>query len=97
VAVTVRVRLWYLPPLLSRISSAAIALSKHFLPDADKPQAGSGLMGRLGAHTVVAAALRAVQLMGRQFVLGQDMGQAMDHADAARRQQAGDCPPRQRA
>ena len=75
--------------VLARLARAAIALSKHFLPDADKPQAGSGLMGRLGAHTVAAAALRAVQLMGRQFVLGQDMGQAMDHADAARRQQAG--------
>ncbi len=75
--------------VLARLARAAIALSKHFLPDADKPQAGSGLMGRLGAHTVVAAALRAVQLMGRQFVLGQDMAQAMDQAHAARQQQAG--------
>ncbi len=75
--------------VLARLARAAIALSKHFLPYADKPQAGSGLMGRLGAHTVVAAALRAVQLMGRQFVLGQDMAQAMDQAHAARQQQAG--------
>ena len=75
--------------VLARLARAAIALSKHFLPDADKPQAGGGLMGRLGAHTVVSAALRAVQLMGRQFVLGQDMAQAMDQADAARQHQAG--------
>ncbi len=75
--------------VLARLARAAIALSKHFLPDADKPQAGSGLMGRLGAHTVVAAALRAVQLMGRQFVLGQAMTQAMDQAHVARQQQAG--------
>ena len=75
--------------VLARLARAAIALSKHFLPDADKPQASGGLMGRLGAHTVVSAALRAVQLMGRQFVLGQDMAQAMDQADAARQHQAG--------
>ena len=75
--------------VLARLARAAIALSKHFLPYADKPQAGSGLMGRLGAHTVVAAALRAVQLMGRQFVLGQAMTQAMDQAHVARQQQAG--------
>ena len=74
--------------VLARVARAAIALSKHFLPDADKPEAGAGLMGRLGAHTVVAAALRAVQLLGRQFVLGQTIGQAMDHAHAARASQA---------
>ena len=75
--------------VLARLARAAIALSKHFLPDAEKSQAGCGLMGRLGAQTVVAAALRAVQLLGRQFVLGQDMGQAMHHALAARVQHAG--------
>ena len=72
---------------LARLSSAAISMSKKFLPDA--PAAGAvqepGLFGRLGARTVVAATLRAVQLLGRQFVLGQDIGEAMGEADAARR------------
>ena len=68
--------------MLARLSSTAIALSKHFLPGAAE---GSGLMGKLGAKTVVAATLRAVQLLGRQFVLGQTMAEAMKEADAARK------------
>ncbi|CAM8669299.1 bifunctional proline dehydrogenase/pyrroline-5-carboxylate dehydrogenase [Comamonadaceae bacterium] len=68
--------------VLSRLSSTAIALSKHFLPDA---QNEPGLMAKLGARTVVAATLRAVQLLGRQFVLGQTMPEAMKEADAARK------------
>jgi hypothetical protein len=62
--------------VLSRLSSTAIAMSKHFLPDADRsrPKSEPGLMAKLGAKTVVAATLRAVQLLGRQFVLGQTMG-----------------------
>ncbi|MDQ6881776.1 MAG: proline dehydrogenase family protein, partial [Pseudomonadota bacterium] len=77
---------------LARLSQAAIAMSKKFLPgpstgagpgDAEQP----GLISRLGARTVVAATLRAVQLLGRQFVLGQDIGQALEQAAAARRKQ----------
>ena len=67
--------------LLSRISSAAIALSKHFLPQDTAP----GLMGKLGAKTVVSATLRAVQLLGRQFVLGQTMDEALQEAQSARK------------
>ena len=67
---------------LARLSHAAIALSKKFLPDG---QHEAGLLGKLGARTVVAATLRAVQLLGRQFVLGQDIGQALAEAQAARR------------
>ena len=74
--------------VLARLSRAAIAMSKHFLPDAQGATSGSGLMGRLGAHTVVAATLRAVQLLGRQFVLGQTMAEAMRHADTARQAQS---------
>ncbi|MGI9134999.1 MAG: proline dehydrogenase family protein, partial [Rhodoferax sp.] len=76
--------------VLSRLSSTAIAMSKHFLPD---PQGGSGasaepgLMAKLGARTVVAATLRAVQLLGRQFVLGQSMAEAQHEADLARRRE----------
>jgi RHH-type transcriptional regulator, proline utilization regulon repressor / proline dehydrogenase / delta 1-pyrroline-5-carboxylate dehydrogenase len=67
---------------LARLSDAAIALSKKLLPGAEHD---AGLLGKLGARTVVAATLRAVQLLGRQFVLGQDIREAMVHADAARR------------
>jgi RHH-type proline utilization regulon transcriptional repressor/proline dehydrogenase/delta 1-pyrroline-5-carboxylate dehydrogenase len=69
------------PSALARLSSTAIAMSKKFLPDAGHEP---GLMAKLGARTVVAATLRAVQLLGRQFVLGQTIGEAMDEAAAAR-------------
>ena len=61
---------------LARLASSAIGLSKKFLPDG----AGSSLLGKLGARSVVAATLRAVQLLGRQFVLGQTIAEAMDEA-----------------
>jgi RHH-type proline utilization regulon transcriptional repressor/proline dehydrogenase/delta 1-pyrroline-5-carboxylate dehydrogenase len=76
--------------VLARLSSTAIALSKHFLPDPQTgqgPQEEPGIMAKLGAKTVVAATLRAVQLLGRQFVLGQNMDEAMKEAKAARKQQ----------
>ncbi|MEJ6021022.1 L-glutamate gamma-semialdehyde dehydrogenase [Ramlibacter sp. PS4R-6] len=66
---------------LARLSQAAISMSKKLLPHETEP----GLLGRLGARTVVAATLRAVQLLGRQFVLGQDIVEAMDAANDARR------------
>jgi RHH-type proline utilization regulon transcriptional repressor/proline dehydrogenase/delta 1-pyrroline-5-carboxylate dehydrogenase len=93
--------------VLSRLSSTAIAMSKHFLPDPEGglerrqaalrregPLGGQrghdsaergGLLAKLGARTVVAATLRAVQLLGRQFVLGQTMKEAQHEADAARK------------
>jgi RHH-type proline utilization regulon transcriptional repressor/proline dehydrogenase/delta 1-pyrroline-5-carboxylate dehydrogenase len=74
--------------VLSRLSSTAIAMSKHFLPDAQTgagPKTEPGLMAKLGARTVVAATLRAVQLLGRQFVLGQTMKEAQHEADIARK------------
>lgn len=70
---------------LARLSNSAIALSKKFLPQEGAPE--PGLFHRLGARTVVAATLRAVQLLGRQFVLGQTIQEAMHEAAAARRQQ----------
>jgi len=73
---------------LANLSSAAIALSKKFLPDSDAPDQANhpnpGLVTRLGAKTVVAATVRAVQLLGRQFVLGQTMTEALREADAQR-------------
>jgi RHH-type transcriptional regulator, proline utilization regulon repressor / proline dehydrogenase / delta 1-pyrroline-5-carboxylate dehydrogenase len=70
--------------MLASLSASAIAMSKKFLPDAD---AETGLLKRLGAQTVVAATVRALQLLGRQFVLGRSIAEAMAEADAARRAQ----------
>ena len=72
---------------LARLSSTAIAMSKKFLPPSTSAgQAGEpGLFAKLGARSVVAATLRAVQLLGRQFVLGQTIGEAMDEAASARK------------
>ncbi len=69
---------------LARLSSTAIAMSKHFLPDAGQEP---GLMAKFGARTVVAATLRAVQLLGRQFVLGQTIEEGMKEAASARKKQ----------
>src|SRR5690606_42037959 len=70
---------------MARLSSSAIALSKKFL-------AGTGgessLMAKLGSKSVVAAPFRAVQLLGRQFVLGQTIEEGMKEAASARRKQA---------
>jgi len=68
--------------MLASLSASAIALSKKFLPDEDHPP---GLLKRLGAQTVVAATVRAIQLLGRQFVLGQAIAEALAEAQAARR------------
>jgi RHH-type transcriptional regulator, proline utilization regulon repressor / proline dehydrogenase / delta 1-pyrroline-5-carboxylate dehydrogenase len=59
---------------LAHLSNAAIALSKRFLPGADEHP---GLIARLGAKAVVAATLRAVQLLGKQFVLGESIDAAL--------------------
>ena len=67
---------------LARLSSTAIAMSKKFLPDGEAP---TGIFAKLGARSVVAATLRAVQLLGRQFVLGQTIGDAMEEAASAKR------------
>jgi RHH-type proline utilization regulon transcriptional repressor/proline dehydrogenase/delta 1-pyrroline-5-carboxylate dehydrogenase len=67
---------------LVRLSNTAIALSKKFLPDSEAP---TGIFAKLGARSVVAATLRAVQLLGRQFVLGQTIAEAMHEAASAQR------------
>jgi RHH-type proline utilization regulon transcriptional repressor/proline dehydrogenase/delta 1-pyrroline-5-carboxylate dehydrogenase len=68
--------------MLAQLSAGAIALSKKFLPDAEGE---AGLLSRLGAKTVVAAAVRSIQLLGRQFVLGRTIAEAMEEADHQRR------------
>ncbi len=83
--------------MMARLSASAIALSKKFLPDpstglgtrgSGRTDLEGGIMRKLGARTVVAATLRAVQLLGRQFVLGQTIGDAMKEADDARQKVA---------
>ena len=78
--------------VLARLSSTAIALSKHFLPQTPADpgnEAEPGLLVKLGAKTVVTATLRAVQLLGRQFVLGQNMPEALKHANSTRQHPGG--------
>ena len=72
----------------------ALTLARRWLPQAREGATSSpdlqpraGLMDRLGARTVVAASVRAVQLLGRQFVLGHDLEAALEEADAQRRDQ----------
>ncbi|UCH16792.1 MAG: bifunctional proline dehydrogenase/L-glutamate gamma-semialdehyde dehydrogenase PutA [Burkholderiales bacterium] len=71
--------------VLAQLSASAIALSKRLLPEGPDPP---GLLQRLGAQTVVAATVRAIQLLGRQFVLGREIGEAMAEAAAQRGQPA---------
>ena len=70
--------------MLAALSASAISLSKRFLPGAEDD---GGLFKRLGAQTVVAATVRAIQLLGRQFVLGRNIQEAMGEADEARKAQ----------
>jgi RHH-type transcriptional regulator, proline utilization regulon repressor / proline dehydrogenase / delta 1-pyrroline-5-carboxylate dehydrogenase len=68
--------------LLATLSSSAIVLAKRWLPGVGEPP---GLLERLGSRTVVAATVRAIQLLGRQFVLGRHIREALDEAAAQRR------------
>ena len=68
--------------LLAQLSASAISLSKKFLPESDNPP---GLLQRLGSRTVVAATVRAIQLLGRQFVLGRTINEAMSEAAGQRK------------
>jgi RHH-type proline utilization regulon transcriptional repressor/proline dehydrogenase/delta 1-pyrroline-5-carboxylate dehydrogenase len=70
--------------MLASLSASAIAMSKKFLPEAGGEP---GLLKRLGAQTVVAATVRALQLLGRQFVLGRSIQEAMAEAASQRRPQ----------
>ncbi|MFG6447771.1 L-glutamate gamma-semialdehyde dehydrogenase [Roseateles sp. BYS180W] len=70
--------------MLAGLAASAISLSKKFLPEAEGE---AGLIKRLGAQTVVGATVRAIQLLGRQFVLGRNIQEAMQEADSARKQQ----------
>ncbi len=72
--------------MLAQLSASAIALSKRFLPESKtESENPPGLLQRLGSRTVVAATVRAIQLLGRQFVLGRTIGEAMGEADGQRK------------
>jgi RHH-type transcriptional regulator, proline utilization regulon repressor / proline dehydrogenase / delta 1-pyrroline-5-carboxylate dehydrogenase len=71
--------------VFAALAGSAIGLSKKMLPD---PPDGGGLMQRLGAKTVVAATVRAIQLLGRQFVLGRHINEAMSEAADQRKAHA---------
>ncbi len=76
--------------MLASLSASAIAMSKKFLPDNDAGASGeAGIFKRLGAQTVVAATVRAIQLLGKQFVLGRNIKEAMGEAASARKSQRG--------
>ncbi len=66
---------------LGRLSNTVIALSKRTLPDDREPP---GIIAKLGAKTVVSATARAVQLLAKQFVLGQNIEEAI-HESAKER------------
>ncbi len=67
---------------MARLSNSVISLSKKTLPDAAHPP---GIFGKLGAKTVVAGTLRAVQLLAKQFVLGQTIEEALAESKSQRR------------
>jgi len=64
---------------MAKLSDTALHLSKKMLPDVDGE---SSLITRLGARTVVGATVRALQLLGRQFVLGQSIDEAIKRGNA---------------
>jgi RHH-type transcriptional regulator, proline utilization regulon repressor / proline dehydrogenase / delta 1-pyrroline-5-carboxylate dehydrogenase len=69
--------------MMARLSNSVIALSKKTLPEAAE---ASGVFAKLGAKTVVAATVRAVQLLAKQFVLGQTIEEALAECHAQRKE-----------
>ena len=71
--------------LLAGIAASALGLAQRLLPGFGHSQ--PGLIDRLGAQTVVAATVRAIGLLGKQFVLGRDIGEALAESRSQRRSQ----------
>lgn len=63
-------------------SASVISFSKKFLPEAE---GAGGIFNRLGARAVVAATVRSLHLLGRQFVLGRTIAEAIGEAGQARK------------
>lgn len=68
---------------LATLSSQAIGLSKKMLGEDGQK---AGFFAKMGAKAVVAATVRAVQLMGSQFVMGETLDEAL--ADARKQRKA---------
>ncbi|HEX2827592.1 MAG TPA: L-glutamate gamma-semialdehyde dehydrogenase [Burkholderiales bacterium] len=68
------------------VSARALALASSLLPEGDATH--PGLLKRLGGEAVVAIAMRAVQLLARQFVLGETIQKAIARGDEWRAQNA---------
>ncbi len=66
---------------LGRLSASVLSLAKKTLPESGEP---AGLLSRIGAQTTVAATVRAVQLLARQFVLGETIEAAVRKAEQER-------------
>ncbi len=71
-------------PVLAGLTTRVIALAKNLLPEPHSHAQHAGVLQRLSSQTVVAAAVRAVQLLGRQFVLGRDIHEALTQANIQR-------------
>ncbi|MGH6648578.1 bifunctional proline dehydrogenase/L-glutamate gamma-semialdehyde dehydrogenase PutA [Aquabacterium sp.] len=67
-------------PWLSGASARVLDLAHQLLPASDAKGTTPSLVQRLGGPTVVSATARALQLLGRQFVLGQTMDEALGQA-----------------
>jgi len=74
---------------LGRLTHAALSLSRQFLPDVtaqshahlgEGARTSNGPLARWGAQAVVKAAVRAVQLLGQQFVMGEHIDDALTRA-----------------
>src|SRR4051812_25933839 len=64
---------------IAAVSARALALAKSLLPEGDDSH--PGLLRRVGGDAVVTIAVRAVQLLARQFVLGETITSAMARAE----------------
>ena len=68
---------------MTQISGRILMLSRRLLAERET----ATLVQRLGMNTVVTAAVRAIALLGRQFVLGQDLAEARRRAADVRKRQ----------
>jgi len=71
---------------LATLSNQAISLSKKMLGEDGQK---AGFFAKMGAKAVVAATVRAVQLMGKQFVMGETLDEALDDARKQRKARKG--------
>ncbi|MDE2400469.1 MAG: L-glutamate gamma-semialdehyde dehydrogenase [Burkholderiales bacterium] len=77
-------------PWLSGASARVLDLAHQLLPSTEGPGGTApSLIQRLGGPKVVSATARALQLLGKQFVLGQTIDEAQNEAQAQIKTDAG--------